>query len=153
MTYETLGYHETDIRVRFGMVDRYGTLWHGHVLAFCEAARADLARTFELSALDLLKEDIAVPMLELNCRFKTPAFDEDALVVQSTLLKPDLALPELVFNYRIVRAAPRGEIVRVMTRQMMIRASGRVTTRVPDSIRGRLQRVWDYLATRPVWRD
>lgn len=153
MTYETLGYHETDVRVRFGQVDRYGTLWHGHVVSFCEAARADLARPFLLGAVDLLKADLAVPMLEVNCRYTSPAFDDDALIVQSTLLKPDLPFPELRFQYRLVRAPARDEIARVTTRQLVVRPDGRVIVRLPEPIRERLRRVWEYLSTRPAWDD
>ena len=105
IAYRTFGYQETPVRVQFGLVDRYGTLWHGHVPAFLEIARADLARPFALGASDLLEANLAVPMLELDCQYKAPAVDDDSLVVQSTLLKPALPLPELVFRYRIVRAA------------------------------------------------
>jgi acyl-CoA thioester hydrolase len=153
MNYETLGYHDTPVRVQFGQVDRYGTLWHGHVLTFCEAARADLARPFELGAVDLLKADLAVPMLDLSCQYKAPALDEDALIVQSTLLKPELPFPELRFQYRIVRPGTDSEIARVTTRQLVVRPNGTIIVRLPESIRDRLQRVWEYLSTRPAWVD
>ena len=153
VAYETLGYHETPLRVQFGCVDRYGTLWHGHVPSFCEMARADLARPFGLGVSDLLKADLTVPMLELTCRYKTPAFDDEALVVQCTLLKPALPLPELLFHYRIVRAATRDEIARVMTRQIFVRLNGRVIVRLPRAVRERLDDVWAHLATQPVWSD
>ena len=151
MTFQTLGYHETPVRVQFGFVDRYGTLWHGHVPSFCEAARADLARPFDLGAPDLLAADLAVPMLELTCEYKSPAFDDDLLIVQSTLLKPPLPLPELRFQYRIVRPSTNSEIARVATRQLVVRSNGQVIVRLPPPIRERLARVWDYLARRPVW--
>jgi acyl-CoA thioester hydrolase len=151
--YQTLGYQETPVRVQFGHVDRYGTMWHGHVLAFLEAARADLARPFALGASDLLALDLAVPMLELDCQYKSPAFDDEALVVQCTLLKPELPLPELVFRYRIVRPADHVEIARARTRQLFVRPDGRLIIRVPTDIHTRLDNVWAHLARQPRWSD
>jgi acyl-CoA thioester hydrolase len=153
VVYQTLGYQETPVRVQFGQVDRYGTLWHGHVAAFLEVARAELARPFALGASDLLKADLAVPMLELECQYKAPAFDDEALVVQSTLLKPQLPLPELVFRYRIVRATNQDEIARARTRQLFVRPDGRLIVRVPRAIQERLDDVWAYLSKQPVWSD
>ena len=153
VAYQTLGYQETHARVRFGQVDRYGTLWHGHVPAFLEIARADLARPFGLGAPDLLKAGLAVPMLELDCQYKSPAFDDEALVVQSTLLRPQIPLPELVFRYRIVRAATKDEIARARTRQLFVRPDGRLIVRVPGAIRQRMEKVWEYLSTQPAWSE
>ena len=151
VAYQTLGYHETPVRVQFGHVDRYGTMWHGHVPGFLEIARADLARPRALGAADLLKADLAAPMLELDCQYKSPAFDDEALVVQCTLLRPQLPLPELVFLYRIVRAASREEIARARTRQLLVRPEGRLIVRVPRVIQQRLENIWEHLSTQPVW--
>ena len=153
VAYKTFGYQETPVRVQFGFVDCYGTLWHGHVPSFCEIARADLARPFGLGAPDLLKADLAVPMLEFNCLYKAPAFDDDQLVVQCTLLQPQLRLPELAFVYRIVRKGARDEIARIRTRQLMVRRDGRVIVRIPPEIHERLGRVWAHLATQPAWPE
>jgi acyl-CoA thioester hydrolase len=153
VAYQTLGYQETPVRVQFGQVDRYGTLWHGHVAAFLELARADLARPFGLGAPDLLKVDLAVPMLEIDCQYRAPAFDDEALVVQCTLLKPELPLPELVFLYRIVRHSNRDEIARARTRQLFVRPDGRLIVRVPREIRQRMDDVWAHLSQQPAWLD
>jgi acyl-CoA thioester hydrolase len=153
LTHEVLGYHETSVRVRFGQVDSYTMLWHGHVLSFFEVARADLARSFELSARDLQEVDVAIPMIELACQYKNPAYEDDLLTVQSTLLKPSLPIPEFAFRYRLLRAADAKEIARGSTRQVLVRRSGRLIIRLPEGLQERLQLVWDYLAKRPVWID
>ena len=153
LSYATFGYQETPVRVPFGFVDAYGTLWHGHVPSFCEQARADVARPFGLSAPALLQVGLAVPMLELSCRYKAPAFDDELIVVQSTLLKPHLPVPELVFLYRLVREGSAEEIARVRTRQLIVRRDGRVIVRMPREIQERLDRLWAHLATQPAWVD
>ena len=142
VAYQTLGYHETPVRVQFSHVDRYGTLWHGHIIGFCEIARADLARPFGLGVTDLLEADLAVPILELAVQYKAPAFDDELLVVQSTLLRPDLPLPELAFLYRLVRTSTSTAVAHARTRQLFVRPDGRVIVRVPGTDPERLDRVW-----------
>src|SRR5262245_12197768 len=116
-------------------------------------ARADLARPFGLGASDLLEADLVVPMLELHCAYKAPAYDDERLIVQCTLLKPDLPLPELAFLYRVLRTATREDIARVRTRQLLLRRDGRLVVRVPPAIQQRLEQLWAHLAAQPVWAD
>lgn len=151
MTEQILGYHETPIRVPFGHIDGYGYLWHGHALSYFEIARADLVRPFGLSALNLLEAGLAVPMLELSCEYKKPAFDDEELVVRSTLIKHEIPLPYLDFLYRIKRMDDDEEILRGKTRQMLVKKDGTVLIRIPGPIRQRLEEIWEYLAQQPTW--
>lgn len=148
-----LGYHETPIRVQFGHVDRYGYLWHGHALSYFEMARADLVRNFELSASALLKEKLAVPMIELSCEYKNPAYDDERLVIQSTLVKPNDPTPYLNFVYRIVRDEGDENILQGKTKQLIMRNDGRLLIRVPPIIQERTGKLWNYLANQKRWMD
>lgn len=153
MRYQLLGHHETPVRVRFGEVDPYGYLWHGHALAHCETARADLARRFGLAAGDMLDTGMILPMVEAVCLWKNSAYDDEALRVQCSLLRPSLPAPFLVFVYRTVRESNGQEVFRGRTRQLFMHRDGRLLTRLPDEIRQRLGTLWDYLHGCPVWGD
>ena len=150
---EILGYHETPIRVQFGQVDQYGYLWHGHALSYFEIARAGLVRNFDLSASALLKEKLAVPMIELSCAYKNPAYDDEKLIIQSTLVKPNDPTPYLDFIYRVVRKEVQEEILRGKTKQLIMHHDGRVLIRVPTTIRKRMEKLWTYLANQNHWVD
>ena len=150
------GYHETPIRVAFGHVDNYGYLWHGHALSFFEMARADVVRPFGLAASELLKSDLAVPMLNLSVEYKNPAYDDEELVVQSTLARLTIPLPYLDFYYRIVRKQKDGgatEILRGKTRQIVVRKSGEVIIRIPQEMQNKLDRLREHLDSCPGWPD
>jgi acyl-CoA thioester hydrolase len=151
ISFETLGHHDTEFRVPFGFVDGYGTCWHGHAAAFFEIARADLARPFGVGAAALRKEGLVVPMLEMGCEYKNPAFDDEMLVIESTLLRPSLPLPQLSFRYRVTRPVDGKEIFRGHTRQQIARHDGRLIVRIPPPVRDGLAAIWDYLAGRPRW--
>ena len=148
-----LGYHETPIRVQFGHVDQYGYLWHGHALSYFEIARADLVRNFELSASALLEEKLAVPMIELSCEYKNPAYDDEKLVIQSTLVKPSDPTPYLDFIYRVVREEGDENILQGKTTQLIMRNDGRLLIRVPSTIQERIEKLWNYLANQKRWMD
>ncbi len=152
-SYRLLGHHETRVRVRFGEVDPYGYLWHGHALAHCESARADIARRFGLGATDMLDSGLVLPMVEATCLYKNSAFDDEELIVQSTVLRPRLIAPFLVFYYRTIKAESGQEVFRGRTRQVFMQRDGRFITRLPELARTRLEALWNYLEERPAWRD
>lgn len=153
VTYQLLGYHETPVRVRFGEVDRYGYLWHGHMLAYFECARVDLARVFKLRSADLIESELILPMLEASCVYKSPSFEDDELIVQATVLKPSVPVPFLVLFYRATKVETGQEVFRGRTRQVFMQREGRLITRLPDVTRARLADLWSYLEKRPSWTD
>ena len=153
VTYTQLGYHETPLRVQFGHIDGYGYLWHGHALSYFEIARADLVRPFSLSAGALVEAGLAVPMLDVSISYKNPAYDDEQLVVQSSLLKPSIALPELRFRYHVLRLDSGEEILRGWTKQLLIHKDGGVLIRLPKPIRDGIDAIWNYLDNRPRWSD
>jgi acyl-CoA thioester hydrolase len=151
--YDLLGYHETVARVRFGEVDHYGYLWHGHVLAYFECLRVDLARRFNLRSADLFQIELILPMLEATCVYKSPAFEDDELILQGTALRPRIHAPFLVLIYRAVKAETQQEVFRGRTRQVFMQRDGRLITRLPEVARDRLAELWSYLEKRPSWPD
>lgn len=150
--YRMLGYHETTVRVRFGEIDRYGYMWHGHAMACFEIFRADIARKFGLRTSDLLDTELTMPMAEAGCVYRNPAYEDEQLNIQGTLLRPALPAPFLVFIYRALKDGDV-EVFRGRTRQIFVRQDGRLITRLPDAIRERLTTLWGHLADCPVWED
>lgn len=148
LTYDILGYHSTEVRVPFGYIDSYGYLWHGHALNFFEIARADMVRPFGLSAKNLLEQDLATPILDVQIKYFNPAYDDEVLHIITTLKKPSLPLPHLHFDYQIVSRSKNTVILRGETKQVLVKASTlKILIHVPGPIRQRLNALWDYLAT------
>jgi acyl-CoA thioester hydrolase len=153
LTYTTLGYHETRTRVRFSEVDHYGYLWHGHVLSHFECLRMELARRFQFRTPDLFEADLILPMLETTCVYKTPAYEDEELLIQGTVLRPRIPDPFLVLDYRAIKAQSREEAFRGRTRQIFMRRDGRLATRIPEVMRSRLDQLWRYLERQPAWSE
>lgn len=148
-----LGFHSLRARVPFGWTDPYGYLWHGHALSYFEMSRADLVRRYGLPARKMLEDGLAVPMVDLAIEYRSPAHDDDELEIQNTLLRPELPFPYLLFEYRILRCADGGEVLRGSTRQILIRKEGRTLIRIPEGVREGLERIWAYLDGCPRWKE
>ena len=150
---ELLGYLDTELRVRFGETDRFGYMWHGWVLAYFERARADIARRFDLTPSQLLEFDLTVPMVDLRISYKNVAYDDEELTVQATLLRHRLRLPVLEFFYRIMKRDQPVEVARGWTKQVLLKTSGKMSTRIPPEVTARMQTVHAHLETCPRWDD
>jgi acyl-CoA thioester hydrolase len=139
--------------VRFAEVDHYGYMWHGHVMSHFECARVALAREFKLLTADLLESELILPMLDATCVYKSPALEDEELIIQATVLKPDLPAPLLVFIYRAIHAGNGREAFRGRSRQVFTRRDGRMVTRLPEVMSARLSEMWRHLDKQPVWPD
>ena len=150
---QRLGYHAMRTRVQFGWIDAYGVLWHGHAQSFFEMARADLVRNFGLTARELFHEGLTVPMIDLSVEYTGPAYGDDEVEIQATLLRPELPFPYLMFEYRIFRVETGAGVLRGRTRQLLMRKDGRTLIRIPDGVRDSLDRIWKYLDEKPRWEE
>jgi len=98
---------EYRLRVRFCEVDAYGFAWHGHYLAWLEAARIEMLREVQLTPARLLEQGYLVPVVDLQLGCKRPIRSDDALAILCSIEPAEKAL--LTFHYRILAAAT-GEI-------------------------------------------
>src|SRR5690242_9884465 len=67
-------------RRRIGMrdVDAWGIVWYGNYLAFCDEARAELLRAFDLAPGSFVSRGFTAPVVEVSCRYLAPArYDEE----------------------------------------------------------------------------
>jgi acyl-CoA thioester hydrolase len=128
-------------------------LWHGHAPSLFEEARADAVREFGLGVNALLELDLVAPMIEFFCEFKNPARDDDELVVQSSVVRPAMRTPFVVFVYRVVSTRASKDVAQGRTKQLLMKQSGALLTRVPDVVHARLQELWAYLQSRPRWTE
>ncbi|MBC7899881.1 MAG: acyl-CoA thioesterase [Saprospiraceae bacterium] len=97
-------WHETEIRVRYAETDQMGIAHHSNYLVWFEAGRSDLCRAKGFSYKEM-EDEAGVLMLvaEIYCRYKSPAFYEDSLVVRTQVA--EIRSRSLRFIYEIVRTA------------------------------------------------
>ena len=136
-------YHETEIRVRFNEVDQWGMVWHGHYISYFEMGRIDLARCFGLTPADFVKMSYTAPVIELKCNYKEPAWNDDELIIRTTLERPTKAA--LTFKYQILRKKDKKLLVEGETTQVLLDKKGELVLVIPEEIEKRIDKLLAYL--------
>lgn len=112
-------WHETEIRVRYAETDKMGIVHHSNYLVWFEIGRSEFCRSRGFSYLEMEEEEDALMVVaESYCRYKSPAFYEDALTVRTQIA--DVRSRSLRFLYEIYRASDdkvlaEGETLHVVT--------------------------------------
>lgn len=110
---------ETRLRVRYVETDQMGVVYYANYLVWFEVGRTELLRQlgFDYKHMEL-EDDCWIPVVEANCRYKSPARYDDVLIVQTEVAAMRGVV--LKFRYRILRAADarllaEGETTHVVT--------------------------------------
>lgn len=73
-------------RVRYAEVDKMGFLYYGRYAQLYEIGRAELIRDLGISYRDFEEvHKVMMPVVNLECRFKSPAHYDDLLTIKTKL--------------------------------------------------------------------
>ena len=76
-----------DLRVYYEDTDAGGIVYHANYLCFAERARTEFLHKLGMSNHKMLSEDIGIVVSRLEIDYKQPAFLEDKLTVETSVLK------------------------------------------------------------------
>lgn len=93
---------ETKIRVRYAETDKMGIVHHSNYYIWFELGRSEYCRSRGFSYLDMEEKDGAFMIVaESYCRYKSPAFYEDILVIRSKVAA--IRSRSIQFIYEVIR--------------------------------------------------
>ncbi|RAL26840.1 acyl-CoA thioesterase [Thermoflavimicrobium daqui] len=92
---------ETIIRVRYQETDQMGVVYHTNYMVWFEVARTDFVRDIGLSYRDMEKLGVLLPVIEVNCVFRSPARYDDEIIIK-TYVK-ELSGSKVIFEYEVLR--------------------------------------------------
>ena len=95
---------QTRIRVRYAETDQMGVVYYANFFIWFEIGRVELLRQlgFQYKQMEI-DDDCHIPVVEANCRYKSPARYDDRIVIETW---PSLLRQSVVkFAYRILREA------------------------------------------------
>lgn len=136
-------YHGTPVQVRFYEVDAYGVVWHGHYVGWFEVGRNELTEKFEMGPLQLKEKSLLAPVVELNCEYKSPAAFGEALLIQTTMERTEVA--KLVFRYRVVSQRNGKVLATGSTTHVLTDLKGNLLYRVPPDVLEKIEEMRRYL--------
>jgi acyl-CoA thioester hydrolase len=109
---------EAEIRVRYAETDQMGVVYHSNYLTWFEVGRVEMLRQLGFAYRDMEQQDnIHIAVVDVHCRFKSPARYDDLLTVRTWLVNVRESL--LHFGYEIVRtedgkALAEGESIHIV---------------------------------------
>ena len=78
--------HAFSTKVFYSDTDAYGVVWHGSYLRWLEMGRVLLCEKAGYKLSQLEKEDIVLPVAEINIKYKNSAKLEDEIVVETCVV-------------------------------------------------------------------
>ena len=95
--------HDTQIRVLYRDTDELGVVYHANCIVFYEAARNEMFHAIGLPYTLLEKMNIVMPIVEVESKYKAPAYYDDLLTVRSTI--KELPAARAVVEYEVFNEA------------------------------------------------
>ena len=125
--------HELKQRVYYSDTDAYSVAWHGSYLRWMEAARVEFCSEIGIDLVDLQKKDIAIPVTNINIRYKSSAFLDERIIVETTLTK----LSPLTATFtQIIKNAENNQTHTIAEVEVVaVHNDGKIYRRLPDELR------------------
>lgn len=76
-------YNETEYRVIFADTDAMGIVYNGTYISLFERGRTELMRQMGYPYKRMEEEGMKLPVGEITCTYRSPAFADDLLVIKS----------------------------------------------------------------------
>jgi acyl-CoA thioester hydrolase len=99
---------ESRLRVRYAETDQAGMVYHSNYVIWFEVGRVDMLRRCGFTYKQMEAEGCHLPVVEMRCRFKSPARYDDEITVRTKLKNVRQGL--IHFEYDILRC-PDGKLL------------------------------------------
>jgi acyl-CoA thioester hydrolase len=115
------------VRIRYAETDKMGVAYHANYLVWFEVGRVELLRKLGFNYRDLEhKHDCHLPVVDVRCRYKSPAFYDDELIIRTRLKAARSSF--LQFAYEVVRSGDdivlaEGETTHIVVNSKMEKTS------------------------------
>ena len=86
------------VRVRDNDTDRMGIVYHGNYAMYFEVARLEMLRARGLAYRQMEEEGVMLPVSDLHVKYVSPAYYDDLLDVEVTLLEKPAVRVKFAFR-------------------------------------------------------
>ena len=119
--------------------DSYGVVWHGTYLRWMEQARVELCRELGLNLVDLQNADIALPVTNINIRYKASAKINENVFVETWVSKIS---PLSVTFTQEIKSEDKSKLYTVATVDVVaVHNDGKLYRRLPDILKEACEKV------------
>lgn len=79
--------HTFEQKVYYSDTDAYGVVWHGSYLRWLEMGRVELCEMMGHNLIELQEQNITLPVVNLNVRYKASAKLNDEIIIETSIQK------------------------------------------------------------------
>lgn len=121
----------SDVRVRYNETDKMGVVHHGNYANYFELARIEWLENYGISYKSMEEEGIQLPVYELNIEYRSPAFFDDLLTIETRLREKPTA--KITFDY-VVRNQMREVLAKATSILVFTKTSSMRPIRCPEYV-------------------
>ena len=112
---------EVRLRVRYAETDKMGVVYHSNFLIWMEIGRVELMRSlgFDYKQMEI-EDDCHLPVVDARCRYKSPAYYDEEIVVRTELRNLRGSL--MHFGYEIMRQSDGAMLAEGETTHIVVNA-------------------------------
>lgn len=131
--------HENKVKVYYSDTDSYGIVWHGAYIKWFEVGRVELSEMAGVKFIELDKLGILLPVVDLNCRYKSsPKILEELLI--ATELK-ELRGPSITFAHTVKNLTTDSLVLNATTTIVATDMNGKLFRRIPEYLGEKLGKI------------
>lgn len=123
-----------DVRVYYEDTDAGGIVYHANYLRFAERARTEFLHKLGLSNQKMLAEDIGIVVSRAEIDYKQPAFLEDKLTIETSVIKMGAAT--MTVRQDVKRKDDLIAAIKITL--VFMRVSTKRPTRIPDDLKAKI---------------
>ena len=132
--------HIFEQTVYYGDTDAYGVAWHGSYLRWMEQARVEFCRDIGIDLVEMRKQDVAIPVTNLNIRYKASALLDERIIVETEITN---MTPIVVQFTQTIKNKESDKIYTIGTVEVVaVNNSGRIYRRIPEILKAPCEKAW-----------
>ena len=126
-----------ETNIYYADTDAYGVVWHGAYLRWMEKGRCDFCEDLGFNLVELVKQDIALPVANMNVKFKASAKLNDKLIVETWISK---LTPICVTFSQTIKNKDTGATYIIADFDIVaVNNEGKLYRRIPEILKNKLQ--------------
>lgn len=125
--------HTLEQKVYYSDTDAYGVVWHGSYLRWLEMGRVELCEMMGYTLLELEAQDIVLPVVNLNIRYKSSAKINNELVIETWV--KEFNQTSVTFAQKISNKENGKTFIEANVEVVAVNNSGKLYRKMPDVLR------------------
>lgn len=133
--------HRFETKVYYADTDAYGVVWHGTYLRWMEKGRVDFCADLGLDLVEMKNMDIALPVTNMNVRYKSSAKLDETVVVETWI---DSHKDFLVKFKQEIRSKETNKLhIKAEFDVVAVNNSGKLYRQIPDAVAQKIEKAME----------